>query len=239
MSEYGWLLELENAPRASTPVLKNNRFQHEHVLLIDHHDSFTQMIKSYFEQLGVWVTVVQHTDTALNHLEAFKPTRLVLSPGPGSPEEACITQAIIQKYYKHYPMLGICLGHQCLIEAFGGRVTQAEEIHHGKQSIIHHDGEGLFTGLPNIFLVTRYHSLIIEEHDVPHDWKITAWTYDEVGCRMVMGVAHRDYPLFGVQYHPEAVLTEQGMQVLRNFLCFPRIYHLNGGVNKIFGVSSN
>lgn len=224
MSEYGWLIDLENAPEVGSVVLDRHKFEHEHVLLIDHHDSFTQMIKSYFEQLGVGVTVVQHTDTALHHLEDFKPTRVVLSPGPGSPREAYATQNLIKKYYQHYPMLGICLGHQCLIEAFGGRVIQAQEIYHGKQSIIHHDGEGLFTDLPTTFLATRYHSLIIDEHNLPHDWKITAWTHNAEGSRSVMGVAHQRYPLFGVQYHPEAVLTEHGMQVLRNFLCFPGLF---------------
>ena len=221
MSDYGWLLDLENASEEKPLVLKNKRFQDEHVLLIDHHDSFTQMIKSYVEQLGACVTVVQHMDTALHHLEAFEPTRLLLSPGPGSPREAYATQNLIQKYYKQYPILGICLGHQCLIEALGGRVIQAQEIHHGKQSIIHHDGEGLFLDLPNTFLATRYHSLIIEEEGLPQDWKITAWTYDSKKQKIIMGIMHRDYPLFGVQYHPEAVLTEQGMQVLRNFM-FPR-----------------
>lgn len=235
MSEYGWLLELEltaekkgflkgfSTSRGLTAGSreKNNMIdQREHVLLIDHHDSFSQTIKSYFEQLGVLVTVVQHTDAALNQLEAFEPTRLVLSPGPGSPGEAYATQKLIQKYYKQYPMLGVCLGHQCLIEAFGGCVIQARDIHHGKQSVIHHAGEGLFSGLPSTFLATRYHSLIAEEHDLSNDWEITAWAHDEAGSRVVMGIEHRHYPLFGVQYHPEAVLTEQGMQLLINFMAY-------------------
>jgi len=223
MSEFGWLLELEPMPETKTPVLKNNRFQHEHVLLIDHHDSFTQTIKSYFEQLGARVTIVQHTDTILHKLEELEPTRLVLSPGPGNPREVSATQDLIRKYYKQYPILGICLGHQCLIEAFGGEVIQSQEIHHGKQSVIHHHGEGLFAGLPSTFLATRYHSLIAEERDLPKDWKITAWTHDKAGRRVIMGIAHQDYPLFGVQYHPEAVLTEQGMQVLANFMRYKRM----------------
>jgi anthranilate synthase component II len=218
MSEFGWLLELEHTPEAKGLGLENSRFPHEHVLLVDHHDSFTHTIKSYFEQLGARVTVVQHTDTALNHLEAFKPTRLVLSPGPGNPQEVSSTQDLICKYYKQYPILGICLGHQCLIEAFGGYVTQAQEIHHGKQSVVHHEGEGIFTGLPSTFLATRYHSLIAEEGDLTKDWKITAWTHNKAEGRVIMGIAHQNYPLFGVQYHPEAILTEQGMQVLVNFM---------------------
>jgi len=220
MSEYGWLLELEHAPETHTAAFKKNehRFQDEHVLLIDHHDSFTQIIKSYFEQLGVSVTIVQHQDTALHHLDTFKPTCLVLSPGPGSPGEAYATQVLIQKYRMHYPMLGICLGHQCLVEALGGRVITASEIWHGKQAVIHHHGDGLFSGLPSTFLATRYHSLVVDEHDLSNDWRITAWTHDANGRRVIMGVAHQSYPLFGVQYHPEAVLTEHGMQVLRNFL---------------------
>ena len=223
MSEYGWLLELENKPEAGSAVLDqyhNHKFEHEHVLLIDHHDSFTYLIKSYFEKLGASVTVVQHTDAALNHLDLLKPTHLVFSPGPGSPREVYTTQELILKYYKHYPMLGVCLGHQCMIEAFGGRIIEAREIHHGMQSVIEHDGQGLFLDLPCSFLVTRYHSLIMDEHALPRDWKMTAWTYDKTGCCVIMGVAHRDYPLFGVQYHPEAILTEHGMHVLRNFLKF-------------------
>ncbi|MDF1827533.1 MAG: aminodeoxychorismate/anthranilate synthase component II [Legionellaceae bacterium] len=221
MSAYGWLLELDNTPEMNAPGLdKYHTFEHEHehVLLIDHHDSFTYLIKSYFEQLGASVTVVQYTDTALDDLDAWNPTRLVLSPGPGSPREVYTTQQLILKHYKHYPMLGICLGHQCMIEAFGGRIIQAGEIHHGKQSVIEHDGQGLFLDLPRSFLATRYHSLVMDEHALPHDWKMTAWAYDKAGCRVVMGVAHCHYPLFGVQYHPEAILTEHGMQVLRNFL---------------------
>lgn len=222
MSDYGWLLELELAVEEKDKQRDvGDKFQHEHVLLIDHHDSFTQMIKSYLEQLGARVTVVQHTDAALHKLEVFNPTRLVLSPGPGSPGEAYITQNLIKKYYKDYPILGVCLGHQCLIEAFGGCVIEAQEIYHGKQSIIHHDGKGLFVNLSTTFLATRYHSLLINEHKLPQDWNITAWTHDKSGRRIVMGVAHQNYPLFGVQYHPEAVLTEQGMQVFRNFLCIP------------------
>lgn len=219
MSEYGWLLELEHVPKPKVSTAVNARFQYEHVLLIDHHDSFTQLIKSYFEQLGARVTVVQHTDKGLNHLEAFEPTRLVLSPGPGSPRAVSTTQDLIRKYYTQYPMLGICLGHQCMVEAFGGRVIEAQEIHHGKQSVIHHKNEGLFAGLPSTFLATRYHSLTAEEDTLPKHWKITAWTHDKAGVRVIMGIAHQNYPLFGVQYHPEAILTEQGMQVLHNFLC--------------------
>ncbi|NCT57785.1 MAG: aminodeoxychorismate/anthranilate synthase component II [Legionella sp.] len=219
MSEYGWLLDLENMPDVSAPMLdKNHKFEHEHVLLIDHYDSFTYLIKSYFEQLGASVTVVQYTDTALNHLEAYQPTRLVLSPGPGSPGEVYTTQQLILKHYMHYPMLGICLGHQCMIEAFGGHVLQAQEIQHGKQIKIYHDGQDLFLNLPRSFLATRYHSWVVDEHDMPMDWKVTAWGYEHNGSRVVMGVAHRTYPLFGVQYHPEAILTEHGMHVLRNFL---------------------
>ena len=218
MNDYGWLLELEHVSVTSVSSLKTETFQNVHMLLIDHHDSFTYMIKSYFEQLGATVTVIQHTDTTLHHLAAFKPTCIVLSPGPGCPREAYATQILIQKYYKQYPMLGICLGHQCLIEAFGGSIIQADDIYHGKQSMIYHDGEGLFAGIPHPFLATRYHSLMVDVHDLPKDWSMTAWTYNQDGRRMMMGVAHRDYPLFGVQYHPEAVLTEQGMPVLRNFL---------------------
>jgi len=236
MSEYGWLLELENTPDISSPILSTENFEHDHVLLIDHHDSFTYLIKSCFEQLGALVTVVQYTDPALEHIDVFKPTHLVFSPGPGSPCEALGTQQLIQKYYKHYPMLGICLGHQCLIEAFGGRVIQAQEIHHGKQALIYHDhddGEGLFAGVPRSFLATRYHSLVVDERTMPSRWKMTAWTYDKMGGRVIMGVAHRDYPLFGVQYHPEAVLTEQGMQVLRNFLYLKRLLPYHSFLNRV------
>ena len=216
MKEYGWFIahQMPSVPLASTQRQK----QDEHIVLVDHYDSFTQLIKAHFEVLGASVSVLQFDDKALNQLKALAPTRLVFSPGPGSPQDVAATQAIILKYHQHYPMLGICLGHQCLIEAFGGQVVQASEICHGKQFKVYHTGEGVFQDMPKAFFATRYHSLLVSEKALPKTWQVTAWTEDTLGQQVIMGIQHQTYPLFGVQYHPEAILTEQGMTVFQNFL---------------------
>ncbi|MCH9756676.1 MAG: aminodeoxychorismate/anthranilate synthase component II [Gammaproteobacteria bacterium] len=199
-------------------ILKHNVIQTKHVLLIDHYDSFTQLIKAYFEQLGARVSVVQSDALALQKIEVLAPTHVVLSPGPGCPKAAPETQAFILEYYQKYPILGVCLGLQCLIEAFGGRVLEASDICHGKQVQISHLNEGLFQGIKVPFIGTRYHSLVASFEHLPKDWHVAAWTYDTGGCRVIMGIQHQKYPLFGVQYHPEAILTEQGIKVFENFL---------------------
>jgi anthranilate synthase/aminodeoxychorismate synthase-like glutamine amidotransferase len=190
----------------------------KHVLLIDHYDSFTQLIKSYFEQLGARVTVMQSDALILESLDQLALTHVVLSPGPGHPEAAHATRAFILKYYQQYPMLGVCLGHQCLLMAFGGEMVEASEICHGKQSRIDYVSKGLFKTITSPFFATRYHSLVVSPDSVPDDWEVTAWCFDAKGSLIMMGVQHQTYKLFGVQFHPEAVLTVQGMQLFKNFL---------------------
>jgi anthranilate synthase/aminodeoxychorismate synthase-like glutamine amidotransferase len=218
MSEYGWFIEHQavSVPMLSKPIHK----QAEHVLLIDHYDSFTQLIKACFLQLGARVSVVQSDVLLSQNLDALMPTHVVLSPGPGSPGDAHATQAFILKHYEQYPMLGVCLGHQCLIEAFGGEVIETSEICHGKQSKIHHMGTGLFKQVPQSFDATRYHSLMTSFEGLPKGWQVIAWTYDKYSNRVIMGIEHETYPLFGVQYHPEAILTDQGQQVFKHFLAY-------------------
>lgn len=216
MSNRGWLIEHQEI----TPPNHLNCAERkdEHVVLIDHYDSFTQTIKHYLEVLYAKVSVLQYDDPALNQLERLAPTRLVLSPGPGHPREALATHTLILKHHKDYPMLGVCLGHQCMVEAFGGEVIAAHAVCHGKQSNIYHKGSGLFAGLPQAFPATRYHSLVAKT--VPKGWVSTAWTYDIHAQPVLMAMQHKYYPLFGVQYHPEAILTAHGAQILRNFLTF-------------------
>ena len=190
----------------------------EYIILVDHYDSFTYTIKAYFETLHAKTVVIQHDDPILLDLDRLAPTSLVFSPGPGHPEEATATVAMIKKYYKKYPMLGICLGAQCMAQAFAGRVIPAHEIMHGKQSVIHHNNTGVFEHVPPLFSATRYHSLVVDMDTLPSCLAITAWTHNQDGSRVIMGLAHQNYPVFGVQYHPEAVLTEHGYLLLNNFL---------------------
>lgn len=192
------------------------------VLLIDHYDSFTYTITSYFESMGAETHVIQFDSEHLKDIEAFAPSHVVLSPGPGSPQEAKPTLAFIRQYYTRYPILGICLGHQCIAQTFGGSVIQADVVMHGKQSTIQHQNSALFTDIPLVFSATRYHSLIVEEESLPASLITTAWTYDKTNKRVVMGLAHQKFPVFGVQYHPEAIMTEHGLLLLKNFLKQPQ-----------------
>ncbi|MFZ4077056.1 MAG: anthranilate synthase component II [Legionellaceae bacterium] len=190
----------------------------KNVMLIDHYDSFTYTIKSYFDSLGVKTQVITCDSEAMNDLDAYEPSCLVLSPGPGAPDDAPLTLQVIKKHYQDYPILGICLGHQCIAQAFGGVIKRAEVVMHGKQSIIEHDGSFLFSEIPQCFSATRYHSLIVDEKTLPQDLSITAWTRDASQDRVVMGLAHQVYPTFGIQYHPEAIMTEHGLVLFKNFL---------------------
>lgn len=185
------------------------------VLVIDNYDSFTYNLVQYLGELGASPVVWRNDRFALEEVEALNPDRILISPGPCTPLEAGLSLPLIGRYAPRYPILGVCLGHQAIGMAFGGKVVPAPVITHGKVSEIHHDGTGIFRGLPNPFSATRYHSLVVEE--VPEDLWVNAWV-EEVGRRTVMGFRHRQYPTHGVQFHPESYLTEAGKILLKNFL---------------------
>lgn len=187
------------------------------VLVIDNYDSFTYNLVQELAELGAEPTVVRNDAWTIDQVRDFAPDGIVISPGPGSPENARdigISNDVIRELGPQIPLLGVCLGHQCIGYVFGGRIVRAPELLHGKTSQIYHRGEGVLDGLPIPFEATRYHSLIVERASLPHDLKVTAETHDEI----VMAVRHREYPIEGVQFHPESVLTSEGMRLLRNFL---------------------
>ncbi|NVN99306.1 MAG: aminodeoxychorismate/anthranilate synthase component II [Geobacteraceae bacterium] len=184
------------------------------LLMIDNYDSFTYNIVQYFGELGEDVQVHRNDKITLEEIEALKPERLVISPGPCSPEEAGISVAAIRHFAGRIPILGVCLGHQSIGAAFGGNIVRSSTLMHGKTSPIIHDGTGLFAGLPNPFNATRYHSLVVERSTFPDCLEITAWVEEGE----IMGLQHKTLPLWGVQFHPESILTEGGMQLLANFL---------------------
>jgi len=188
------------------------------LLMIDNYDSFTYNIVQYFSQLGEEVQVHRNDKISLSEIEALQPTRLVISPGPCSPEEAGISVAAITHFAGKIPILGVCLGHQSIGAAFGGNVVRSSALMHGKTSPIHHDGQGLFKDLPNPFQATRYHSLIVDRPTLPDCLVTTAW----VENGEIMGLRHKELPLWGVQFHPESILTERGMDLLQNFLDISR-----------------
>ena len=185
------------------------------VLVIDNYDSFTYNLVQYLGELGASPVVWRNDRFALEDVEALDPERIMISPGPCTPLEAGLSLPLIGRYAPRYPILGVCLGHQAIGMAFGGKVVPAPIVMHGKVSEIHHDGTGVFRGLPNPFPATRYHSLVVEE--VPQDLLVNAWV-EEAGGRTVMGFRHRHYPTHGVQFHPESYLTEAGRIILKNFL---------------------
>lgn len=182
------------------------------LLMIDNYDSFTYNLVQYFQCLGEDVRVYPHDEINVQEIKALAPSAIVISPGPKGPEDAGISLDVIRTFYQTIPILGICLGHQCLAYAFGGQIIPAKEILHGKTSNIIHHQHGLFENIPNPFNVTRYHSLAVDIQTLPHCFAIDAWADDTI-----MAISHRTYPVFGVQFHPEAILTEHGMQLLANF----------------------
>ena len=184
------------------------------LLMIDNYDSFTYNLVQYFYQLGQEVEVHRNDLISLDDIEKKSPEYIVISPGPCTPKEAGISVDLIKKFKDKLPILGVCLGHQCLGAAFGANIIGANKIMHGKLSEIIHDGSGLFKGVENSFKATRYHSLIIEERTLDRDFHITAWTENKT----IMAIQHEKLPLFGLQFHPESIATEQGMEILRNFL---------------------
>lgn len=184
------------------------------ILFIDNYDSFTYNIVQYLGRLGYEVQVHCNDEITLEEIATLNPQYLVIGPGPCTPKEAGISVAAMQHFAGKIPILGICLGHQAIGEAFGGQVVRAENVMHGKASPVHHHGVGMFHGLPNPVICTRYHSLVIDKNTLPAHLQISAWTEDGE----IMGVRHRDYPIEGVQFHPEGFLTEHGHDMLRNFL---------------------
>jgi anthranilate synthase component 2 len=189
------------------------------ILMIDNYDSFTWNLVQYFGELGEDVRVVRNDDMTLDALRRLEPASIVVSPGPCTPNEAGVSLEVIEKLSGTIPILGVCLGHQAIGQAFGGKVVRAREIMHGKTSMIHHDGKGVFRGLPNPFEATRYHSLVVEDSSLPECLEVSAWTVDGDGARdEIMGLRHRTLAVEGVQFHPESILTQHGHALLRNFL---------------------
>ncbi len=189
------------------------------ILMIDNYDSFTWNVVQYLGELGADVKVVRNDEIAASDVERLAPEKIVISPGPCTPNEAGISLEVIRRFAGRIPILGVCLGHQCIGQAFGGRIVRARQVMHGKTSLIHHNGAGVFHGLSNPFQATRYHSLVIEKDSCPDCLELTAWTVDEQGrVDEIMGVRHRELAVEGVQFHPESILTRHGHQLLANFL---------------------
>ena len=188
------------------------------LLIIDNYDSFTWNLYQYFCELGAEVQVCRNDEITLAEIDAMSPERLVISPGPCTPDDAGISLDVIRRFAGQIPLLGVCLGHQAMAQAFGGRVVRARQVMHGKVSAIAHSGRGVFRGLHNPLNVTRYHSLIVERESLPDKFEVTAWTLRNGEPDEIMGLRHRSLPLEGVQFHPESILSEQGHQLLANFL---------------------
>lgn len=184
------------------------------LLLIDNYDSFTWNLYQYFCELGAEVVVKRNDEITLADIAALAPEKLVISPGPCTPTEAGISLAAIERFAGQLPILGVCLGHQAIAQAFGATIIRAEKVMHGKTSAISHNGSGVFSGLNNPLTVTRYHSLLIDPATLPDGFEVTAWT----DKNEIMGIRHREWDLEGVQFHPESILSEQGHQLLGNFL---------------------
>lgn len=183
------------------------------VLVIDNYDSFTYNLVQYLGELGADLVVYRNDEITLDEISALQPDHIVISPGPGDPSDGGISNDVIRTFGPEIPVLGVCLGHQCLGAVYGGTVSRAPRLMHGKTSPVYHNGQGLFNGVPSPFNATRYHSLIVEE-PLPEELTVTAFTRDGE----VMGLQHREYPVVGVQFHPESILTEHGKRILRNFL---------------------
>ena len=189
------------------------------VLMIDNYDSFTYNLVQYLQELGAEVLVHRNDQITIEEIEALNPDRLMISPGPCTPNEAGISIAAIQHFAGKLPILGVCLGHQSIGQAFGGKVVRARQVMHGKTSPIYHSGVGIFRNLPSPYTATRYHSLVVEKDSLPDCLEMTAWTCHEDGSvDEVMGMRHKTLPIEGVQYHPESILSEHGHALLENFL---------------------
>lgn len=188
------------------------------VFVLDNYDSFTYNLVQYIGELGEQVVVRRNDQTTLDAIEALHPDRIVVSPGPCTPQDAGISIEVIRHFAGRVPVLGVCLGHQAIGEAFGGKVVRAGNLMHGKTSSVQHDGKTIFHDLPSPMTATRYHSLIVEEKSLPKELEISATCQDRDGTRVIMGLRHRKFPVEGVQFHPESVLTDQGKRMIKNFL---------------------
>jgi anthranilate synthase component 2 len=189
------------------------------LLMIDNYDSFTFNLVQYFGELGEDVRVIRNDEMTLAALRALRPSAIVISPGPGTPDDAGVSLEVLQRLGGEVPVFGVCLGHQSIGQAFGGKVVRAKQIMHGKTSPIRHAGKGVFAGLPDPFEATRYHSLVVEQASLPDCLEVTSWTEHADGSiDEIMGLRHRTLPIEGVQFHPESILTEHGHAMLRNFL---------------------
>lgn len=183
------------------------------LIVIDNYDSFTYNLVQYLGELGAEMQIFRNDTIGVDEIEALQPSHILISPGPGTPDDAGISGDVIRHLGPRVPLLGVCLGHQSIADVFGGKVVRAPRLMHGKTSLIHHDGDGLFKGLPSPFQATRYHSLIVEA-PLPDSLQITARTVEDE----IMGLQHRESPIYGVQFHPESILTEHGKTLLQNFL---------------------
>jgi len=192
------------------------------ILVIDNYDSFVYNLVQYLEELGKKTEVYRNDKISLRIIEEKKPEGIVISPGPGQPKNAGISEQVVEHFASQIPILGVCLGHQCIGEVFGAKIVRAKNLMHGKTSLIYHYGKDIYQGTENPFLATRYHSLIIKNGTLPDCLIRTAWTKKEE----IMGIRHKEYPVFGMQFHPESILTEAGKKLLRNFLKLEESIHL-------------
>ena len=188
------------------------------VFVLDNYDSFTYNLVQYLGELGAEVEVRRNDQVSVEEIEALRPERIVVSPGPCTPQEAGISVDLIRHFAGKVPLLGVCLGHQAIGAAFGGQVVRAKNLMHGKTSQVEHDGKTIFRGLTSPMTATRYHSLIVAEDDLPNELEVSASTIDKDGSRVIMGLRHREFPVEGVQFHPESVLTDEGKKLVKNFL---------------------
>lgn len=189
------------------------------ILMIDNYDSFTFNIVQYMSELGATLKVVRNDEISSQQIRDLNPAKIVISPGPCTPNEAGISVDVIKEFHSSIPILGVCLGHQSIAQAFGGKIVRAKKVMHGKVSQIHHNNTGVFNNLDQGFTATRYHSLVVERHSLPSCFEITSWTHDEADdFDEIMGIRHRDFPVEGVQFHPESILTEHGHLLFKNFL---------------------
>ena len=189
------------------------------ILMIDNYDSFTFNIVQYLNELGEKVEVLRNDEVKLSEIERLNPSGIVISPGPSTPDKAGISLSVITFFEKKIPILGVCLGHQCIGQAYGGKIVRAKKVMHGKLSEIHHEGNGLFSEMATPFLATRYHSLVVARDCLPSCLQVNAWTVQANGeIEEIMGFQHKEHKVFGVQFHPESIMTEHGHLLLKNFL---------------------